>query len=463
MRHDADYAFDLSTPGRVQWAHCGRPSQVDIPKQPVRYTLNDDGIARAFSAAVDPLLADLLDVAVGVHMADRLAVRSHANLQETMPSPRRLALKIGVRCPDSWKRPRVKGALIELLQFLTLDSWDLRFVKLGARRGSETQQYLFDPDLPPNPDVGLFSGGLDSLAGTAIQFAEDRRRHFVCVSASPNNIQKAYQQRQFKHLCGYFDRQATHVSIGYSMRDGDRLLQEPSRRTRGFAFLVLGVVVALSAHTDCLYVYENGVGAINLPYDLSQVGIDNTRAMHPQTLRSVASLVSFLAGRPFRVENRSLFLTKAELCGHPAFRAVASLIPASYSCDGVTRKGEHCGFCTSCLLRRLAITSAGLSRYDRTRYLNDCCSLNWNPKRRQLRGLCAMTWQASRLKRSLTGVSRWERMVLEFPELQAVLAELSIENGGVKVTQQLVRLYEQHVCEWFRFPALMHVPMQIAA
>ena len=150
------------------------------------------------------------------------------------------------------------------------------------------------------------------------------------------------------------------------------------------------------------------------------------------------------------------------MCQEKSVRRVAEGIADTFSCDGLTRKGEHCG-CTSCLLRRLALEGAQLSSFDHGNYVNDCLSSDWHPNRRHLRGLASMTWQASRLRPCLSQGAEWKRLVIEFPELQLVLAELALGNTAQGLQDNLMRLYRKHVNEWFDFGALKNLPTRIAA
>lgn len=464
MKTETIYRFDFGQPGKIFWSWNNSKRQLEVPENPLQFSINDSAIATTFAAAVDPIFADALDVAVSAHMTDRLALRERFIGKTRIRCHRHLQLTVAVRNPDLWNDIAIKTRLLETLTFLTEDTWEFTFVKRDFGRVSDSQQHLFGPALPTNPDVGLFSGGLDSFAGTAIEFGEpDRNRHFVCVSASPTNIHLGMQRRQFNHLRQIFQRQGTHLAMQYSILGAAKTLQEPSRRSRGFVFLSLGAAVALSAGTDRLHVYENGIGAINLPYDMSQVGIDTTRAMHPRTLRNIALLFSQLTGQTFAIENRSLFKTKADMCRHSAVTTAADAICDTFSCDGLTHTGAHCGFCTSCLLRRESLEAAGLARSDHHLYLNDCTSSAWHPKRRQLRGLLSMTWQAGRLQRCLGSQDSWRELSLEFPELHFAMTELAVGDQYPNAKRDVRAMYQTHVSDWYRFSALQHLPLRTAA
>src|SRR5262249_51892000 len=351
---------------------------------------------------------------------------------------------------------QVQQKLRRLLGFLSQDTWNFRFVRRHERRRSEAQRVLFSGKDFRACEVALFSGGLDSLAGTAIQMANSPNKPFIAVSASPTNIHFGRQRRQFRIVANALSSPGTHITFKYCMRGGSKSLQEPSRRTRGFAFLVLGAVTSLAAGVDQLTVHENGFGAINLPYDSSLLGVDLTRAMHPTTLRDFSELISFAFAKPFLVRNDCVFSTKAEMCRAPAASSAASAITDTFSCDRLTRSGHHCGYCTSCLLRQLALENAGLQAFDHDRYLIRLTDPLAHPKPHHLHGLAAMSWQAARLRNCFKEKCSWHALLSEFPELQ--IAAACLAKDFENVTARLSAVYRQHVDEWFTSLRFINFP-----
>jgi len=461
MNQRAYFQFDFSVPNRISWKWRGQDKEIAVPEEPVQFQIDDDSLAHGLMSAVDPVFADLVNIAVSVHMADRLALKQRFINGKIMQCHRVITLKIAVDNCLLWCDDQVMSRLRRLLGFLTQDNWNFEFVKRQERRRSEAQQLLFSNSSFAEAEVSLFSGGLDSFAGFANQVTKNRTQPFIAVSASPTNIHLGRQSKQFKALLNAFTFQGIHISFRYCMRGASKSLQEPSRRTRGFAFLVLGAVTALSAGGKQLTVHENGFGAINLPYDSSQLGVDLTRAMHPTNLQNFSELISAIAARPFVVRNDSIFLTKTEMCKTAAMQAVAEAIKETFSCDGLTRAGFHCGYCTSCLLRRLALENANLQAFDHEKYLIDFTDRNARPKQYQARGLHAMSWQAARLKSCLRENNAWAALLTEFPEIQLAAADL--ESQAENVPQHFCRLYSQHVEEWYRFSALHQISGKLAA
>lgn len=70
---------------------------------------------------------------------------------------RRMALQLPVT--DLLVREAAKGKLLELLEWLTADNWDISFVPLRPTRIAQIRLPLV------SSQVCLFSGGLDSTAG----------------------------------------------------------------------------------------------------------------------------------------------------------------------------------------------------------------------------------------------------------------------------------------------------------
>src|SRR5205085_10815902 len=129
-------------------------------------------------------------------------------------------------------------------------------------------------------------------------------------------------------------------------------------RSRGFVFLLLGAVCALLEGKDELFVYENGIGAINLNYGSPEVGLDQSRAVHPISLIEMSHLVSNTLDAPFAFHNPFLFTTKAQMCEvfnrlpEQFLVQVNRLVSKTVSCDRRSRIPKElmqCGCCSSCL------------------------------------------------------------------------------------------------------------------
>lgn len=351
-------------------------------------------------------------------------------------------------------------AIEDCLGHLTGDTWKIKLVPGSTNTWRSEAQSCF-PTSHPGSDVLLFSGGLDSFAGAA-QLAS-RARELVLVSGVPNP-RHGYQQRA---LLGAIRRQAAprviHVPVPYSVElQDDRI--ERTQRSRAFFHVTLGCVTALLMGESCLHVAENGVGAINLPLDATQLGTSNARASHPAFLLNMQMLSRRIGeNAAFSIVNPFQFVTKAEACRHVAAQRLADCIRETFSCDGypVRMAGKpQCGFCTACVLRRLAIDVAGLSSSDNTSgYLRDICANDATIPARARHGIAVMEHQVRQLHACLSNARPWVALTTEYPELEsAAYAASHLLGAPVDFCRsQLMSLYRNHVSEWERFSARHHL------
>ena len=410
------------------------------------YSFNDAGFALALTANLSPRLADLLDLALAVYVVDRREARPGASeLSAGRTWARELVIRIGVRDPQFWRKEGGSVAS-SLLCGLTDDSWSFKFEEFaGTELFTELTTRL---PLVVNYEldcVGLFSGGLDSLAGVLLALEDGRRP--LLLSVETNNRMAATQRflrqkirRHWPLVC------SASASVGLH---GDES-REPSQRARAFLFLSLAGVVAAAARIRSVEVYENGVGAIGLPYLPNQKGTHTTKAMHPTTLQMMHQLVSCVAGQPVEYNNPSLWLTKAELCVRIPDEK-RGMIPLSESCDtAFSYRGEdvaRCGKCTSCLLRRQSLWAAGLGCLDNRQQVRvDLVGDGGGDEASAGVQLLCMLDQAERIERALAHPDPWTSLLYLFPELLNV-AQSAAER------EACLRLYATYVSEWHRFPS----------
>jgi 7-cyano-7-deazaguanine synthase in queuosine biosynthesis len=459
-----EYAYEFSDYGTLLGGPTTLPTHPGwiVPK---KYYLRDYRIADSFERRLSPLSADWLDVALASYLADRLSPRAGLIRSRKVPNWKRvMRLKIPVRRLEIWKRPEVIKSLSNLLEFFTDDVWQIDFVQREAPgRLSERQDYLFSEAFQKPLTVALFSGGLDSFCGAAQGVSEYRDHSFVFVSGVTNSRQRFEQREQIKAIQRETGCHVGHLVVpfglkregkGYRGRD-----QEPSQRTRGFLFLTLGAVAALTAGASELTIFENGIGAINLPYDASQIGAANTRAVHPLALLRMGNFVRTLRGDEFLFKSPFLFQTKGEMCRHPVVQSLSAYIPRTFSCDGFpvqTKSKPQCGSCTSCLLRRLSLQSAGLAASDPSdQYVANLLAPDSRASEKQLRHLRVMEWQYQKIKQYLDSDSPWLKLISEFPELQSISVALSRHSreSEEKTQRSILKLYSQYVDEWGTFSA----------
>jgi 7-cyano-7-deazaguanine synthase in queuosine biosynthesis len=374
--------------------------------------------------------ADLIEIAASVHAVDRL-VRRPSNLERRGGASwaRSLLLQVPVRAPELWSAHAER--LATLLEWLTDDSWTLEFCSLPAGVGSldQSQGFLFDT-VPSGSVPMLFSGGIDSTAGLA---AELTHADAVAISVDTNNWMQHVQQRVLRELAKVSQHACTPLRYRVSLRAQG---VESSQRSRGLLFLAAGIATAWGLGQNRLRVFENGIGAINLPYLRSQFGSQATRSMHPRTLRLAEALATAVSEQPFHIQAPALTATKAEVIRswpRDADRALALTV----SCDTgfAARVTNHapCGACTSCLLRRQALHAAGRACYD------EDSVYHYRKGSSPAEMLQVMLWQVSRLRTCLAQPDPWLALVSEFPEVLDTEPLSPVE---------VIAVYRTYVQEW---------------
>jgi hypothetical protein len=411
-------------------------------------------------------VADLVEVACAIHATDRLASRRHGGGAHADQHRwnRHLRIQVPVRRLDLWLRSEIADSLLNSLNFFTEDDWEFEFVPYGSQKCSPVQFSLFDRIEPTR--VGLFSGGLDSLVGLAAH-AQSGGGALISLAVG---LSSRLLGRQKKLLArANYIRPHGIVPVVFpfrlSQRKPLRSNEEKSQRTRGFLFGSIAASAAWLTGGCEVLVFENGIGAINLPLTQAQLGAQNTRSTHPVGLRKLSNFLSLFLECDMGFALPYLFATKGEACrtiSSPVFR---DLIRSSISCDSFPLRipgAEQCGACTSCLLRRQALFEAGLE--DSAAYRFDLLDDYKNVPDRHRLPLKDMLWQVHRLVGALRASNSWGALVCEFPALREVAQEIAAGSSLPidNVQQQLVRLYRRYAEEWTRFP-VANLRMSIAA
>ena len=425
--------------------------------------MNGAPLSHPFSEALPANAADLLDVALAVYSADRSSRRDY---KRSNTGQRRLDVRLALRNPDYWTDPATVHRLQEFLYWLSGDEWSFRIERRGsAQTPAESGAFLFKVPLEPPVSVSLFSGGLDSLAGLACQSMDNPGESRVLVSGYTHNRLLSQQRSLVQYIRAVLDERSPgmgtrvwHVAVGFGMRRPGGGHEEKGQRTRALVFLALGATAALQAGTDTLWVYENGVGALNLPINETQLGVDNYRGVHPRSLRMFEALVGPVLGREVRVRNPFLFQTKAQMCRPLLPAGLAGAAKHTITCDSfpmrIPDQASQCGHCTSCVLRRQALHAAGLGAYDPdSAYRHDVRTGRAALGKDKAYDIEAMRGQVQRLEQTLASGDPWQSLKASFPELARTSAELERRGGphGAQVGARFVRLFQTYICEWWRF------------
>lgn len=423
------------------------------------FRLDDALISTMFRAQLTPRVADLLEIAMECYARDRLTTRSFKD-PIGRGWCRHLPVPLPVRDLAFWRQPEVAAALQGLLVWLTGDEWEPCFIRHhGSPRPAEDQGTLF-PMRPEGPAaVGCFSGGLDSFGGAAIDLGEDPDLELILIGASGAPRARALQHALGDGLSGLTKRVwpllVTANLVGAKGRPQDR-----QHRTRGLVFLSLAAATALVAAVEEVRVYENGVGAINLPYGRAQIGAHMARSAHPRTLLAMQHLVELMGEGTVRFRAPRVFDTKAQLLQRipVQFRDLAcrTFSCDTWSSDRQPRGGEdrppRCGHCSSCLLRRQALHAAGWHQIDAQEHcqVDAFAADQLDDASFELR---LMLSQAADLQVALATPNPWAALVEEFPQLVTARDALIELGEPDRVEDRLVELYRSYAREWREVPS----------
>lgn len=385
------------------------------------------------SGRLSPMASDLLALAEQAFVADREEPRGRS--PDDPRWHRQLAVTVPVRDLAGWSKAGVQDVVLRLLMWLTDDTWSVSFV---ARESDEPPRQIPLPLDNEVREVALFSGGLDATAGAALQMPASP---LLAVGVVTNAAMGGYQRRVMKALDRSGLGDVVYTPVPFELVSGGSKDDEPTRRTRGLVFLSTGVAAALQREHARLLVFENGVGAMNLPFTAAQSGAMTSRAVHPRTLRLMSELVELVVGQSFSIVNPYLSATKGEMVAALPL-AARDACAASESCDNAAAgRGaleKRCGYCTSCLLRRVSFQAADRADWDDRPYKADTAG---SSKRDCLP---EVLWQAATFDRALRSPDPGE--------LRRRVADLRYVPGALLDEPAQRRLLGAYVDEWRRYP-----------
>ena len=404
--------------------------------------LDDTQLSNVFNHPIPPHIVDLVDLGITIFTADRVAHRHNDVVH-------RIEIVLPVRCPDVLSREAFRHQLSDLLCWYTGDDWSFDFEsRRSTGREVELQPRLLKDATSWFPDaVALWSGGLDSLAGLYARLVGSMNISFFLFGVVNNPLIRGTQRQIADELSSYFPGRVRLSQIAVQTSVDGRLTANRRPRSRGVVFLLLGAAFAYLQGQRILNVFENGIGALNLPFRRSEVGLDHARSVHPQSLLYASNLISWLINERFSVSNPFLFCTKGQLCQELARSRLVDLAFRTVSCDSRHRQKDcpvQCGYCSSCLLRRQALSIYG---DDKTLYVVPNHRISRTGEDTHL---LAMLWQVDKLRTIFASVDWWQRLVAEYPTLVETvecIAQCEGTSVGV-VKQKLHDLYIRYTDEW---------------
>jgi 7-cyano-7-deazaguanine synthase in queuosine biosynthesis len=412
----------------------------------VSFGVDDQDFQYRVRAEFPSIIADIVDLAVAIHVSDRLAFH---DLNKKL---RHLNIVLPVRHPELLRTEPFYTKLQDLLEWATGSKWVFDFQKRTVSERSVEQQSVLLSTVPEGCEVALWSGGLDALAGLYTRLQTRHTAPFMLFGTGSSKSVYARQEKVFQAIRQSFPTRLHLCRVPINFVNTKLLRKNKVTRARGVVFTLLGAACAYLMGQRTLYVYENGMGAINLPYRASAVGLDHSRSVHPLTLLKVSDVVSELLGEEFRVHNPFLFWTKAEMCRALAENQENDLAAITQSCDRRHRKPQQpiqCGYCSSCILRKQALAASKLE--DKTRYVVPHGDPPVSDPREHLLNMLA---QVDTFRALLTSSNKidlqWEALTREFPILDDIVdRSAGVENlSPAEMRSRLIKLYQSYITEW---------------
>lgn len=433
-----------------------------------------DGVQNSFNIMVDDnalsingfpgvpsLSADLIDLAIAIHAVDRLIKRQGSK-------PLTFSVKVPIRNFDRFVENNVAQNLAETLEWYTNDYWQFSFSKRNTfGRDVELQDQFPWKNLPSKKlEVALWSGGLDSLSGLHTQLLKNPEAYYVLIGTGSNSQVHKKQDCVAGAINQLFPERTRLVKVPYFWSNTPPSEKSFGQRSRGLVFMLIGAACAYRIGSNSLFLFENGIGAINLPYSRAELGLDHAKSVHPLSLLRVGNLISAIVNNHFEIANPFWLSTKAQMVESLLTSSNTHLIPLSSSCDRARRLKNgvtQCGMCTSCLLRRQSL--AALKIEDLSTYYNNGYFT------KDTRHLHAMQFQVDRLRVLLNQENPWRGLTSEYYDLDDIVDQISkyYSQDRNDLKQQIIRLYSNYVDEWRLFEeyiaknsAFTHYPNVIA-
>jgi hypothetical protein len=405
--------------------------------------------------ALTAIETDWVNLAMAIYAADRFAARRPGRSAGDTSWCRSISLSVSVVDHMLWEN--AKPLILSALSFLTDDRWSLQFSERSLLLEEERQRHLIPNFQEEPPWVCLFSGGLDSLAGIK-RLSSLSDSHGVMVSGWTHERLRVGQADIVDEIRSSQGKPFHWLPIYYGFpkikNDGG---MESSQRSRGWVHVALGLAAAFASQQDTLDVCENGIGAFNLPTELSQTGSHTSRAMHPVFLHRIAQAASVVFGRDFKVRQSAVFETKGELLAQTLSPSEAKLAAKTFSCEifpNYRAKQSECGVCPSCLVRRASLHAAGIGDSGHL-YALDVLTQDIPP--RKALGLIKMERYVRRISHCFGPSASDDSAMWEYPEAGSYFVEAA-KSLDLSLDDYLCSLRKTHhsfVLEWRNFVATL--------
>ena len=300
---------------------------------------------------LDERQMDWLEINSAIFAADRAAGRDPG-----LNWNRSIELHIPVRDPRFWSGH--SAAFEDIFSSLTYDRLSLNFH--GGATFAEPPRTRTDP-FPEAECVALLSGGLDSFVGALELHAAGAKSLYLAGSGSgaTNN-----SQNNVFEVMKTLDPSREMLQLICKRKTGFPG-DEASQRSRSLLYVSSAALVATALGFRDVYVNENGIMAVHVPLTAARLGSFSTRTAVPRVLDQMATLATNALDAPVTIKNKLIDMTKTEVVERAEALGHAADVDKTVSCWSISHHSStHCGYCSPCIMRRLACLAHGVDDVD---------------------------------------------------------------------------------------------------
>jgi len=302
---------------------------------------------------IDPFVEDLMNIALATFSVDSIVPRT---VNKSNFVSRNIRITIPVNDKEKWNK--VKPILEQTISFMTYDTFKYKFIKRKCNKYNyKTNKASFD-------SIALFSGGLDSFAGSSFLISKNYKPLFL-------SINHGGIERVVKELHKSIPKIYEKIILGVNKKGIQT--KEYTQFSRSFLYLTNAVALARAYNINKVFIPENGIIAFQIGFKEGRYG---TRTTHPKYIRLFSLLINSLFPKwNLEIINPFLYKTKTEVVS--LLKNKKELLRETISCGHSSRfEHSHCGMCFPCIIRRISLVLNGvykdrISKYGKETFMID--------------------------------------------------------------------------------------------
>lgn len=212
--------------------------------------------------------------------------------------------------------------------------------------------------------VVLFSGGLDSTTGVLDRLVNTNEELLLVSHISKQTGTIKTQKGLIDSFNSKFNNRCKHIKFECGLK-GKRSGIEETQRSRSFLYSSIAFAVACTYSVKSIFFYENGITSLNFPKRQDLSSSRASRTTHPKTLGLMQEFLNLIY-KNIKIEHPYLFKTKSDILSILSQIRQEKYIGSTVSCNRTFQRisqATHCGVCSQCIDRRIAVYSSRLDDF----------------------------------------------------------------------------------------------------